>query len=95
MTAKIRRVVQVLFLLLFIGLFLAARYPYTSGFPADVLLRMSPLIPLFEFLSDHRVSMIFLPALIILALTPFLGGFFCGWICPLGTTIDAASKVVK
>ena len=95
MTAKIRRVVQILFLLLFFVLFLAARYPYTSGFPADVLLRMSPLIPLFEFLSDHRLSLIFLPALIILALTPFLGRFFCGWICPLGTSIDVASKVVK
>ena len=94
MTAKIRRVVQILFLLLFLGLFLAARYPYTSGIEADLLLRISPLIPLFDALSHIRISLLFLPALIILALTPFLGSFFCGWICPLGTTIDAASKVV-
>ncbi|GAH08403.1 unnamed protein product, partial [marine sediment metagenome] len=28
-------------------------------------------------------------------LTLFLGRFFCGWICPLGTTIDIASHALK
>lgn len=94
MTAKIRRVVQVLFLLLFLGLFLIARYPYTGAVEADLFLRFSPLIPLFDAIEHFRISWVFWPALIILALTPFLGRFFCGWICPLGTTIDVASKVV-
>jgi polyferredoxin/Pyruvate/2-oxoacid:ferredoxin oxidoreductase delta subunit len=94
MIAKVRRVVQILFLLFFLFLFLIARYPYTGHTEADLFLRFSPLIPLFDFIQNFSVSWVFWPALIILALTPFLGRFFCGWICPLGTTIDAASKVL-
>jgi len=94
MIAKVRRVVQVLFLLFFLFLFLIARYPYTGNVEADLFLRFSPLIPLFDFLQHFSISSIFWPGFLILALTPFLGRFFCGWICPLGTTIDAASKVL-
>jgi polyferredoxin len=32
---------------------------------------------------------------VILILTPFIGRFFCGWLCPLGTTLDAAGRVMK
>jgi polyferredoxin/NAD-dependent dihydropyrimidine dehydrogenase PreA subunit len=94
MIAKVRRGVQILFLLFFLFLFLIARYPYSGQTEADLFLRFSPLIPLFDFIQNLRISWVFWPGLIVLALTPFLGRFFCGWICPLGTTIDAASKVV-
>ncbi len=94
MIAKIRRVVQILFLLFFLYLFLIARYPYTGQIEADIFLRFSPLLPLFDFIQHLHFSWIFWPALIILVLTPFLGRFFCGWICPLGTTIDAASTMM-
>ncbi len=94
MIAKVRRVVQILFLLFFVSLFLIARFPYSGQVEADLFLRFSPLIPLFDFIQHFRLSWVFWPALVILALTPFLGRFFCGWICPLGTTIDAASKLV-
>ncbi len=92
---KLRRVVQIVFLAFFLFLFLLARYPYSGTFEADLFLRFSPLIPLFHFIQDFSLSWAFWPALLILAATPLLGRFFCGWICPLGTTIDAASKVVK
>jgi polyferredoxin/Pyruvate/2-oxoacid:ferredoxin oxidoreductase delta subunit len=35
-----------------------------------------------------------LPAIILLALTVLLGRFFCGWLCPLGTTIDIAETIL-
>ncbi|MGQ9843182.1 MAG: 4Fe-4S dicluster domain-containing protein [Spirochaetota bacterium] len=33
--------------------------------------------------------------MVVFILTFFLGRFFCGWICPLGTTIDAADTIIK
>ncbi|MBN2709554.1 MAG: 4Fe-4S binding protein [Calditrichaceae bacterium] len=94
--AKLRRIVQVLFLLFFILLFIKARYPYDEvKLPSDLGLRFSPLIPLFDFIDSWSLSLRYWPALIILFLTPFLGRFFCGWICPLGTTIDISSKILK
>lgn len=91
---NVRRIVQILFLLLFIFLFIIARYPYDHGLAADIFLRFSPLIPLFDFIQNLHISWIFWPALVILLLTVFLGRFFCGWICPLGTTLDAGSKIL-
>jgi len=91
---RARRITQVLFLLFFIILFIKARYPYEGEQASDLLLRFSPLIPLFDFINTFRINWIFWPALIVLVLTPFLGRFFCGWICPLGTTIDISSKVL-
>ncbi|MCI0492005.1 MAG: 4Fe-4S binding protein, partial [Planctomycetes bacterium] len=95
MTANIRKVVQLLALGFFVLLFLLARYPYTGRAEADLFLRFSPLIPLFDFIQHLRFSTLFWPALVILALTPLLGRFFCGWLCPLGTAIDVAGKVVQ
>jgi len=93
--AKTRRVFQILFLLFFVVLFINARYPYSGSLPSDIFLRFSPLIPLFDFIQNLRISLLFWPALIILVLTVFLGRIFCGWICPLGTTLDITSCFIK
>jgi polyferredoxin len=92
---KTRRITQLLFLAFFILLFLKARYPYDDSLSSDLFLRFSPLIPLFDFIDNFSFSLLFWPALVIIILTVFLGRFFCGWICPLGTAIDISSKVVK
>ena len=92
---KSRRISQIVFLIFFIVLFLKARYPYDDALSSDLFLRFSPLIPLFDFIQNLSISWLFWPALLILFLTIFLGRFFCGWICPLGTTIDLSSKLVK
>jgi len=90
-----RRISQILFLLLFVWLFLLTRYPYEHGLNTDWYLRFSPLSPLFLFLKDLKIYWMLWPALIILFFTVFLGRFFCGWICPLGTLIDVSSKFFK
>jgi polyferredoxin/Pyruvate/2-oxoacid:ferredoxin oxidoreductase delta subunit len=92
---KTRRIFQLGFLLFFLYLFLLARYPYENVIGSDLFLRFSPLVPLFDFIDQLRISLLFWPALIIIFLTLFLGRFFCGWICPLGTTLDITSKLVK
>ena len=92
---RARRIVQIFFFLFFLLLFIKARYPYEGGQASDLMLRFSPLIPLFNFIDTFRIDWIFWPGLIILLLTPLLGRFFCGWICPLGTAIDISGKVLQ
>jgi len=92
---RTRRITQIIFLVFFIYLFLNARYPYEGGLSSDIFLRFSPLIPLYDFIENWRIDWLFWPALIILFLTLFLGRFFCGWICPLGTTLDISGKILK
>lgn len=93
--AKTRRITQLLFLLFFILLFLWARYPYQTAIPSDLFLRFSPLSPLFYFIDNLTIPSFFWPALLILFLTIFLGRFFCGWICPLGTSLDISNRILK
>jgi polyferredoxin/ferredoxin len=93
--ARFRRIVQILFLFFFIFLFLRARYPYEVTLSSDIFLRFSPLVPLFYFIDNLSLSLIFWPALLILLLTIFVGRFFCGWICPLGTTLDIWNRIFK
>ena len=95
MMTKVRRIVQLIFLMVFIFLFLQARYPYEVYSDSDIFLRSSPLLPLFDFIQTFSVSLIFWPALLILLITPFMGRIFCGWICPLGTTLDISDKIIK
>ncbi len=95
MLVQIRRLVQISFFLFFLYLFLKARYPYSPPPDADLFLRFSPLLPLFDFIKSLHISWHLWPALVILALTPFLGRVFCGWMCPLGTLLDVTDKFLK
>ncbi len=91
---RLRRTIQILFLLFFFWLFLRARYPYQVPVPSDLFLRFSPLAPLFYFIDNLTLPAFLWPALIILILTLFLGRFFCGWMCPLGTALDIFSRFI-
>jgi len=35
----------------------------------------------------------FIPALLVLVVTLFFGRIFCGYICPMGTTLDGTDKL--
>ncbi len=91
--ARFRRLIQIAFLLFFALLFIRARYPYEVKIPSDIFLRFSPLGPLYYFIDTLNLPLFFWPAIIILLLTPILGRFFCGWICPLGTSLDIFSRI--
>ncbi len=90
-----RRFVQLFFLFLFVVLFFQARFPLDSWLPVDVYLRASPLVALTVSLASRTFIALFIPALVIAALTVILGRVFCGWICPLGTVIDATDKLFR
>ncbi|MBN1479724.1 4Fe-4S binding protein [candidate division KSB1 bacterium] len=91
---KARQLSQIFFLFLFFFLFLQARFPYERLLPSDLFLRSSPLIALTTFLSSWSLETKLVLGFIMLVLPLFLGRFFCGWICPLGTTLDFSDKVL-
>ncbi|MFZ1728721.1 MAG: 4Fe-4S binding protein [Bacteroidota bacterium] len=88
-----RRLSQGLFLLLFMYLLLqtnmdaldkSSSLPQISA-PVDFFLELDPLVAISTILSTHTLYRNLILALIIVVGTLFLGRFFCGWICPMGT----------
>jgi len=100
---NLRRVVQVLSFLAFLYLFvltigkfdLAAKANVlTSKAPIDTFFRIDPLLGLTTMIATRKIITIMLVyGLPIVILTILAGRFFCGWICPLGTALDATDTV--
>jgi polyferredoxin/Pyruvate/2-oxoacid:ferredoxin oxidoreductase delta subunit len=84
---NLRRASQVLFLLFFVFLFIQTEYKGRNelGLPVRLFLDFDPLVALSALLASHAVRALFLFSIVTVALTVFLGRFFCGWVCPLGT----------
>lgn len=81
----------------FLWLFLQTEYrgADTLAYPVSLLFRIDPLAALADALAPGPFSWALLwPALLLLALTALFGRFFCGWICPLGTTLDSIGRFV-
>jgi len=91
----LRRVFQVLFLAGFFVLFLLATFPLNSVIPVDLFLRIDPLIAISASVASRSFIVKMIPSAVILIITFILGRFFCGWICPMGTTIDSVDKIPK
>ncbi|MGB9619421.1 MAG: 4Fe-4S binding protein [Armatimonadota bacterium] len=97
---NLRRVVQLAAFGLYVYLFLATvgRYDPTlkrialaSEAPIDTFFRIDPLLALTAMLSTRRIiEVMLLFSVPVVVLTLVAGRFFCGWICPLGTCLDAA-----
>jgi len=88
-----RRISQIFFLLLFLVLLLFTSMSLFPGGATEIKLRApvslffewDPLVALVNALASHALYRGLLWSLLILLPTLFLGRFFCGWICPLGT----------
>ncbi|MBL8025389.1 MAG: 4Fe-4S binding protein, partial [Fibrobacteres bacterium] len=83
-----RIIVQTAAFLVILALFFLTVYPFAEKYAIDSFLRLDPLVALVAVLASHTVAFSLVGALVILLLTIFLGRFFCGYICPLGTLID-------
>jgi MauM/NapG family ferredoxin protein len=94
---NLRRTVQVICLIGFLWLFLQTEYRGYDElpFPVSLLFRLDPLAALADTLAPGAFNWQLLwPALLLIALTILFGRFFCGWICPLGTTLDGCGKLL-
>jgi polyferredoxin len=89
----LRRISQIFFLLLFLVLLAFTTLRPTPGATADLHLRLpvrlffewDPLVAVANAVASHALYRGLLWSLTILLPTLFLGRFFCGWICPMGT----------
>ena len=90
----LRRSSQLIFFVAACVLVVATTYPLDRGWPYDVIPRFSPLLAITASIASRAVIVAFWPALIILALTLLFGRAFCGWVCPVGTVLDAGDFVI-
>ncbi|HSB06416.1 MAG TPA: 4Fe-4S dicluster domain-containing protein [Thermodesulfobacteriota bacterium] len=84
-----KKSIQALSLLLFSGFFLLATYKLSDWFPADIYLRLDPLLGLNAVLAAKEVVGRVLWSLILIGATLVIGRFFCAYVCPMGACIDS------
>jgi len=91
----LRRASQLLLLTLFLLLFLYSKYPTHGSFTIDLFFKIDPLVALLASLAARDWMRDLEWALPVLGLALILGRFFCGWVCPLGTTIDISRRFLR
>ena len=80
----------------FLGLFLALTCTAGSELlPSNLFVRFDPLVAVLSPLLNRAWLPQLLPGLAVVALTFLVGRVFCGYVCPLGTTLDVARAVLK
>jgi polyferredoxin len=60
---------------------------------ADFFFETDPSLMIFTAISAREILHKLPAALLFLVPTLLLGRFFCGWVCPMGTLVDAAGAV--
>lgn len=91
-----RRASQLAFLAGFLALFGCAVQAPVAPVPVDLYLRADPLLALSAMLSLRTILLPLLwYALPVALLSLLLGRVFCGWICPMGTSIDLLERVFR
>ncbi|MDR4504641.1 MAG: 4Fe-4S dicluster domain-containing protein [Candidatus Scalindua sp.] len=94
MAYKIRLIVQGMLFTLFLVLLIFSDPIAETDRSVNFFLRSSPLSAVAAMVAAREFIIQYWPAAIVLLASLFLGRFFCGWICPLGTTFDATDKLI-
>ena len=92
---KFRPVIQFLSLTAFLFLLASAVYSGIDLVAPDLYLRMDPVLVFGSALSGRVFLFTFIPAVIVILLTVLLGRIFCGFICPMGITIDCSDRILN
>lgn len=83
-----RRFLQALSLLLFTAFFIFATYTLPDWLPADIYLRLDPLLGINAVFAAREIIPRALWSLILIGATLVIGRFFCAYVCPTGASID-------
>jgi polyferredoxin len=83
-----RKIVQYLALVGFVALFLGTRKGGWPGNLVNLPLRLDPLTVLASSVASRKLLAGSALAIGVVLLTLIFGRVWCGWLCPLGTTLD-------
>ena len=91
------RIFQLLFLLVFLVLFFMTEYRGNDQLAAAVnsFFRANPLTAVTTMLATKSYIPLLLPGLLVFVAAFLLGRFFCGWVRPLGTTLDLVTDRIR
>jgi MauM/NapG family ferredoxin protein len=85
MTFRLARLIyQIVFFAIFAFLVGVTTEGWLEKFNVNLFLDMSFLAGLATIISQQNLTPGMYLGVVIAALTPFFGRFFCGWICPMG-----------
>ncbi len=100
---NLRRISQVVFFAVFFWLILKTTFEVNFNpadaseirlpYPVSIALEFDPLVALATILSSGTLHKGLLWSLVILIPTIFLGRFFCGWVCPMGSLNHWISEI--
>ena len=79
---------QAVSLALFTLLFALATYRLPDWLPADIYLRLDPLLGLSAIVTGRTWVPRVIWGLALLVITALVGRFFCSYVCPLGAILD-------
>jgi len=92
----IRIFTQFFFFGLFFYLLLMTRFPGEDYIKrVEIFFHFNPLLALVTSISSRMVYVFFLPAVLTIVVTFFLGRVACGWVCPMGSIQQFFSFVFK
>ena len=91
----LRKTIQIIFFLIFILTIAVAVYPFKAYFFTKLFLIIDPLNAIGTQTATGRFNPIMLLSLPLLLSPILFGRAFCGWICPLGTTIDLTDNILN
>ncbi|MEW6026720.1 MAG: 4Fe-4S dicluster domain-containing protein [Planctomycetota bacterium] len=89
-----RRTVQAIALALFLFLLLQPE-PAKSIIPVNLFSISNPFLAITTIIAGRTFEMAFIASAAIIILSVFLGRVFCGWLCPLGATMDLFHRLKR
>ncbi len=90
-----QRGIQVFSLFIFLFLLAFALPSSTSFMSLEFFLLLDPVLISLSAISSRTLAISFLPALMVILVTIFFGRIFCGYFCPMGTTLDGCDKLLR
>lgn len=95
---NVRRVSQGVFFALFLVLLALTFGPRSIGAQSHLFFHLDPLLVFGSSLAARSLAGVTIAAIVLslttLVITILLGRVFCGWICPMGTTVDITDRVI-